>query len=74
MHTDKIRAIKPGDPLFKITGKLTVCNRAGLEIDTQCPTYVSNLILDAVNRGWLKPIAYVTERELIFQGLTNETQ
>jgi len=66
------KTIKPGDKNFLIKGNITVTPRAGFEISNQCPYNYAQIIADCIDRGWLKPIANVTEREYIFMGLTNE--
>jgi len=70
VHQSRIRTIKPGDPNFVITAGLEQANRAGLEISQRCPENYKDLILECIQHGWIKPIANVTERELIFMGLT----
>ena len=67
-----IRTLKPGDKNFLIQGSLTVAQRAGFEISKDCPTEYQQIIRTCINAGWLKPIAHVTERELLFIGLSNE--
>jgi hypothetical protein len=69
----QVRTIKPGDPNFVITDGLVRTNRAGLEISQRCPENYKDLILDCIRHGWLKPVAYVTERELVFMGLSNDS-
>ena len=69
-HQSQIRTIKPGDPNFVIRDGLTQAHRAGLEISQRCPENYKDLILECLSHGWLKPVAHVTERELIFMGLT----
>ena len=65
----QIRTIKPGDPNFVITDGLVQTNRAGIEISQRCPSNYASLINECIRHGWLKPVAHVTERELIFMGL-----
>jgi hypothetical protein len=72
-HRSQVRRIRPGDPNFVITDGLVQTNRAGLEISQRCPKNYKDLILECINHGWIKPVAHVTEREMIFMGLTNET-
>jgi hypothetical protein len=72
-HKSQVRRIRPGDPNFVITDGLVQTDRAGLEISQRCPENYKHLILECINHGWLKPVAHVTEREMIFMGLTNET-
>ena len=69
-HQSQIRTLKPGDPNFVITDGLVQANRAGIEISQQCPSNYASLIAECINHGWIKPIAHVTERELIFMGLS----
>lgn len=69
-HHSQIRTIKPGDPNFVIRDGLFQANRAGLEISQRCPENYKDLILECIRHGWLKPVAHVTERELIFMGLS----
>ena len=70
IHQSQIRTLKPGDPNFVITDGLVQTNRAGIEISQRCPSNYASLIAECLNHGWIKPVAYVTERELIFMGLT----
>jgi hypothetical protein len=44
--------------------------RAGFEISNTCPRQYKLMIMEAIKNGWLQPIANLTERELIFMGLT----
>jgi hypothetical protein len=70
VHQSQIHTLKPGDPNFVITAGLEQANRAGIEISQRCPENYKDLILECIHHGWLKPVANVTERELIFMGLT----
>lgn len=69
---NSIRTIKPGDPNFKIQSGLCLTDRASIEISTNCPSRYANFILECYNNGWIKPVAHVTERELLFVGLSQE--
>ncbi len=71
-HNSQIRTIKQGDARFRIVDKFTTCDRAGFEISQRCPENYRSLIQECISHGWLKPVAYMTERELIFMGLTND--
>jgi hypothetical protein len=44
--------------------------RAGFEINQSCPTEYKMIINECIRNGWLKPVANVTERELLFMGLS----
>jgi hypothetical protein len=46
--------------------------RAGFDISQSCPKEYRMIILECINIGWLKPVAHVHERELLFMGLSND--
>ena len=71
-HKSKICTLKPGDKHFQIQDVFTVANRAGFEIDAKCPSQYKQIIAECYQRGWLKPVANLTEREMIFMGLTDD--
>jgi hypothetical protein len=66
-----IKTIRPGDKHFQIQDVFTVANRAGFEIDAKCPPTYQNVIALCYSRGWLKPIANVTEKEYVLIGLSS---
>lgn len=68
----KLRTIKPGDPRFTIVDGAVVAHRAGFEISQRCPENYKDLIIECINHGWLKPVATMTERELLFLGLSQD--
>jgi len=71
-HNNQIRTIRQDDPRFQIQDQYVIATRAGFEISQQCPREYRLILADCINRGWLKPVAYMTERELLFSGLSNE--
>lgn len=68
----QVRTIKPNDPRFIINDGLVVSPRAGFHILPECPKEYKLVIQDCIDRGWLQPVANVTERELIFMGLNRD--
>lgn len=66
----QIRTLRRGDPQFQIVDGDVTSGRAGFEIDTSCPEQYRYIIMDSIDRGWLKPVAHITERELLFLGLS----
>jgi hypothetical protein len=70
IHRSQIRTIRQEDPNFTIQDGLTITPRAGFEISNTCPRQYKLMIMEAIKNGWLQPIANLTERELIFMGLT----
>ena len=69
-HQSSVHTIKQNDPRFTIVDKFVTAPRASFEISQRCPENYRDLILECINHGWLKPVAHMTERELIFMGLT----
>jgi len=72
IRRSQVRTLKSNDPRFHITDGLAVSPRAGFEISSGCPYSYREVIQDCVRNGWLKPVAYMTERELLFSGLSND--
>lgn len=70
IHHSSIKTIKPDDPHFMIYDNMMIAPRAGLEISAHCPAGYKKVIEDCVRYGWLKPIAHISEKELLFIGLT----
>jgi hypothetical protein len=68
--SSKIHTLKSGDPGFQIIDGFTTANRASVEISARCPENIRDLIALALKEGWIKPVAYITEREKLFMGLT----
>ncbi len=69
--TVSIKTIKPGDKMFKIRTGFMATDRASLEITNDCPSYHTQIILEAYKKGWIKPVAHVTEKEYVLMGLSN---
>jgi hypothetical protein len=70
IHRSQVHTIRQEDPNFTIQDGITITPRAGFEISNDCPRQYKLMIIEAIKNGWLQPIASVTERELIFAGLT----
>jgi hypothetical protein len=71
-HNSQVRSLTTDDPRFLIKDKFTVTPRAGFEISEKCPQNYAMIIANCIDKGWLKPIANITERELVFMGLSND--
>lgn len=67
----KTHTIKRGDPNFFIQGKFTISPRASIQVTNNCPREYAMIVQTCLERGWLQPVATITERERIFMGLTN---
>jgi hypothetical protein len=71
-HRSTIQTLKPGDRHFQIRDGLTVASRAGFEISSDCPYNHLQIIQTCIEKGWIKPVANISEREMVFIGLTDE--
>jgi hypothetical protein len=65
----KVRTFRPGDPGFIINDGFITTPRAGFEISNNCPAEYKSIFITAINAGWLKPVAYMHEREVLISGL-----
>jgi len=70
-RNSQTRTIKPGDKNFTITDGFMIADRAGFEISSNTPYEYKLIIYECLKNKWLRPVANVTERELLFMGLTN---
>jgi hypothetical protein len=71
-HQNQIRTIKQDDPRFHIVDNFIQAPRAGFEINQHIPYEYKLILTECLDRGWIKPVAYMTERELLISGLSNE--
>lgn len=69
-HQSQVRMVRQNDPIFMIVDGIVVTPRAGFEISLQCPREYRLIIQDCIDRGWLKPIAHVTEKEYVWMNLS----
>ncbi len=58
--------------MFTIQDGGIVYQRAGFHILPECPNTYREVIEESINRGWLKPVAYMRDNELTFEILAGE--
>jgi hypothetical protein len=63
------KKIKQGDNDFYMTDGLRITPRAAIEVSQRCPDNYKSLIMECMNHGWLKPVAYMKESEYIWEKL-----
>ena len=68
-RNSSIRTIKQDNPLFTISDGLTIAHRAGFEVSKSCPYEYRMIISECLDRGWLKPVAYMTAEEQLMETL-----
>jgi len=64
------KALHPGHPHFTIVDRFTVTSRAAFEISNCCPAEYKSIFITAINAGWIKPVAYVTDEEYMVMQLS----
>lgn len=72
LHKSTLVTIRQDDPLFHLTDGFVRCPRAGFHILPECPREYKLIIQDCIDRGWLKPVAYMHDYEQTFALLKNE--
>lgn len=63
------KKIKQGDNDFYMTDGIGITPRAAIEVSQRCPDNYKSLIMECMNHGWLKPVAYVKDKELFWEKL-----
>ena len=66
---NRIKEIRQGDANFRIADGIRLSPRAGFEISKSCPSNYKLILADCIDRGWIKPVAYVKEKELFWEVL-----
>lgn len=64
-----ILRLEKGMPHFQIDDGLMIANRATIELSKDCPGRYQDMIMHAYNQGWIKPVAYMYEHELMMTAL-----
>lgn len=64
-----IKTIRSGDSKFMLNDGIVVCPRAGFEINEKCPTEYKQMLMTALDLGWIKPVAHVYGKELTMDAM-----
>jgi len=70
LHQTTVHKIEPKDPNFNIVEKFIIYQRAAIHFDSNIPSSYAKIVAECLDQGWIKPVAYVTEREKLFIGLS----
>ena len=65
----KIKTVTQDDPMFYIKGDITVSTRAGFEISKSCPYEYRLILSECIDKGWIKPVAYMRDDEYVWESL-----
>jgi hypothetical protein len=66
-----IRDIDHTDQHFTIVSGMVIARRASIEVDAKCPREYLMILAHCLDRGWIKPVAHVTEDEYMIMQLSN---
>lgn len=69
-HVSSIKTVRQSDSDFMLHDKITVCPRAGFEINASCPREYRLIIQECIQHGWLKPVAHMYDHELVWDQLS----
>lgn len=64
-----IKTVRPDDQLWNMKSGITITPRAGFEIDINCPDAYMKVLQECINRGWIKPVAYMRNSEAALEYL-----
>ena len=74
LHQSKVIPVRNGDKHFTIVDGFVTYPRAMVHILPECPWETRDQINFALAKGWLQPVAHMTEREMLFIGLASENE
>lgn len=63
MTTQGYVRLEGDDPSFSFNSGIVRCNRAAIEIDAACPEMIRDAIMLAISNDWLRPVAYMPQKE-----------
>jgi hypothetical protein len=64
---NRFKEIRRDDEHFMMTDGIKLVPRAGIEISKYCPREYQLILADCIDRGWVKPVAYVKTKELFWE-------
>jgi hypothetical protein len=70
LHKSQVHPIRQGDPRFTIQDGFVSYPRAMVHILPETPWEIRDQINFAIAKGYIQMVSHVTERELIFMGLS----
>ena len=70
-HISNIKTITSEDKDFYIIDGVVMAPRAGFEISPTCPKEYRTIIRQALNYGYIKPVAHIKKSEFIWEKLSS---
>lgn len=69
-----IRTVRQSDNDWMLTNGLIMTPRAGFEISNGCPSEYKMILKQCIDNGWLKPVAHIYDRELMWEKLSIQSE
>lgn len=69
VYKSNIRTIKQDDSRFTLIDGIVTAPRAGFKISQSCPKEYKYVIMQALEYGYLKPVAHVYGKELTMDAM-----
>ena len=66
----KIRILRDTDQNWFIPEGAVIYPRAGFEVSPNCPSPEAQVVKHAIAMGWVKPVAYMIDHELMWEELS----
>ena len=66
---NRFREIRPDDPHFAMNDGIKLVPRAAIEVKKNIPYNYQLIITECIDKGWIKPVAYVKTKELFWEVL-----
>lgn len=66
----KFKEIDVDDPEFMMNDGVMLCPRAAVKINETCPDMYQSILLQAFQKKWVTPVAYVPDEEVFMQTLS----
>lgn len=69
MYSSRIRTIRQDDKDFRMQDGILTSPRAGFEISVNCPSDYKSMLSYCIDMGYIKPVAYMKDSELMWDTL-----
>lgn len=64
-----VKKLQFSDDDFCFNEDNTEYYRAAIELDKEIPVQFKRIVIECFEKGWIKPVAYIREQELIWDKL-----
>lgn len=65
----EVKKLLPEDKGYKFTSNMVEYPRAAIVVTENCPENYKHVIYTCQAKGWIKPVAYVPTKELVWEEL-----